>query len=707
VFSATLVIDPNLTAVSNTKVVSEKVENGKKVVRFADTIPMSTYLAAYVVGELEASEPVMIGKAPLRVLCVPGKKHLAGFGQSIGAFSLSYFEDYYGHPYPGDKLDLLAIPDFAAGAMENLGAITFRETALLVDEATATHAELERVADVVAHENAHMWFGDLVTMNWWNGLWLNEAFATFMEMLAVDAWKPAWDRWTTFGVSRSAAFSVDGLHSTRPIEYPVAAPRDADAMFDVLTYEKGASVLRMLEQYLGPDVFREGVRGYLRRHAYRNTETTDLWVALGEAAGQPVQQIMDGWIFFPGYPLVTVERQGDHLVLSQQRFTYLPSPLDKPPDPEIKTQRWSIPLQVRLHAGNQSTSRRVLLSDRQTQLGVPNDFESVLVNEGGHGFYRVRYSAELLALLLKHDLGRLAPIERFNLVNDCWASVLAGLMPLSEYLDFTARFREERDKNVWAILIGSFNTLNRIIAPEDRPNLEAFVRDRLTQAVHDLGWSQRPNESELTGQLRGDLLRTLGTLGNDATIQARALDLFNTPSQPRPSANANVEAAVVAILAHAGDQARYDEYVDRFRKAATPQKEQRYLQALALFQPAALVERTLTSTLDGTIRTQDAPSVLRALLMSVHGRGLAWPFVQSHWEEMNKLYPTNGIRRLFEGITGLATPELEQQVQTFVAAKKVDLGGKTLTQYFEQLRIVVSLGRREGANLRGYLGKPN
>ncbi|HEV3137065.1 MAG TPA: M1 family metallopeptidase, partial [Pirellulales bacterium] len=414
VFSATLVIDPNLTAVSNTKVVSEKVENGKKVVRFADTIPMSTYLAAYVVGELEASEPVMIGKAPLRVLCVPGKKHLAGFGQSIGAFSLSYFEDYYGHPYPGDKLDLLAIPDFAAGAMENLGAITFRETALLVDEATATHAELERVADVVAHENAHMWFGDLVTMNWWNGLWLNEAFATFMEMLAVDAWKPAWDRWTTFGVSRSAAFSVDGLHSTRPIEYPVAAPRDADAMFDVLTYEKGASVLRMLEQYLGPDVFREGVRGYLRRHAYRNTETTDLWVALGEAAGQPVQQIMDGWIFFPGYPLVTVERQGDHLVLSQQRFTYLPSPLDKPPDPEIKTQRWSIPLQVRLHAGNQSTSRRVLLSDRQTQLGVPNDFESVLVNEGGHGFYRVRYSAELLALLLKHDLGRLAPIERFN-----------------------------------------------------------------------------------------------------------------------------------------------------------------------------------------------------------------------------------------------------------------------------------------------------
>src|SRR5207249_1684638 len=211
---------------------------------------------------------------------------------------------YYGCPYPGDKLDLLAIPDFAAGAMENFGAITFRETALLVDEHAASHAERERVADVVAHENAHMWFGDLVTMAWWNGLWLNEAFATFMEMLAVDAWKPQWQRWTTFGVSRAAALVVDGLHSTRPIEYPVEAPSDADAMFDVLTYEKGASVLRMIEQYLGPDVFRAGVRDYLRAHAYENADTGDLWAALQRTATQPVLELMQGWIFGAGSPLI-------------------------------------------------------------------------------------------------------------------------------------------------------------------------------------------------------------------------------------------------------------------------------------------------------------------------------------------------------------------------------------------------------------------
>ena len=271
VFSVTLVVPAGLAAISNTAVVSEEpAEGGRRVVRFADSIKMSTYLVAFIVGELEATASVMVGSTPLRVWCVPGKAPLARFALDCGAFALDFFEKYYGIPYPGDKVDFLAIPDFAAGAMENLGAITFRETALLVDETAASHSELERVADVVAHELAHMWFGDLVTMVWWNGIWLNEAFATFMEMLAVHAWKPEWQRWVSFGVSRAAAMGVDGLHASRPIEFDVRAPRDCEAMFDLLTYEKGASVLRMLEQHIGPDTFREGVRLYLRWHEYEN-----------------------------------------------------------------------------------------------------------------------------------------------------------------------------------------------------------------------------------------------------------------------------------------------------------------------------------------------------------------------------------------------------------------------------------------------------
>jgi puromycin-sensitive aminopeptidase len=703
VFASSLLIEQNLVAVSNTapKRVAE-FANGRKLVEFTDTIPMSTYLVAFVVGELEATEPTLVGRTPLRVWATPGKKRLAAFGQAIGAYSLKLYEDYYGQPYPGDKLDLLAIPDFAAGAMENLGAITFRETALLVDDSAATRAELERVADVVAHENAHMWFGDLVTMSWWNGLWLNEAFATFLEMVAVDAWKPEWQRWTTFGVSRSAALLVDGLHSTRPIEYPVAAPKDADAMFDVLTYEKGASVLRMMEQYLGADVFRAGVRLYLERHKFANTETGDLWSALGEAAKQPAPEIMDGWVFRAGYPLVSARRDGDQLVLSQQRFTYLPQPpAGEQPSADAGSE-WQVPLQIRVAAGGKGGVSRLLLKEREARLPLPAGFESALVNEGGHGFYRVHYAPDLLARLVE-QLNGLAAIERFNLVNDAWAAVLAGLMPLTDYLDLTARFRGERDKNVWAVLTGSFSSLNRIVEDGDRPRLETLVRDRVGPAVAELGWQPKPGESELARQLRGDLLRALGVLGNDPAIQAKAAELFAAHQATPTAVDADVWAAVIAVLGHAADERRYDEFLARFKSAKTPQDEQRFLYAVAACRVPALVDQTLRRTVNGEFRTQDAPFVVRTLLASVHGRAQAWRFVQDHWDEMSRLYPATGLRRMCEGVTGLATPEWEGQAQRFFKERKIDLGGKTLRQYLEQLRIAVALREREGANLKAYL----
>ena len=701
VFAVTLAIDPALTAVSNTAIIGETRENGRKVVRFADTINMSTYLVAFVVGELERTEPSYIGRVPLSVWCVPGKKHLARFGQDIGTASLAFFEQYYGLPYPGDKLDLLAIPDFAAGAMENLGAITFRETALLVDETAASHAELERVADVVAHENAHMWFGDLVTMSWWNGIWLNEAFATFMEMLAVDAWKPEWQRWATFGVSRAAALSLDGLHSTRPIEFPVTSPRDADAMFDVLTYEKGASVLRMLEQFLGADVFRAGVRDYLQTHKLANADTGDLWAALGRASQQPIPAVMDGWIFRPGHPVVTVSREAGELVLSQQRFNYLREPL--PPAAIEPDQPWQVPVQLRVH-GRSTIEERVLLSERQTRrrLGEPGDV--VVANAGGHGFYRVQYAPDLLEALLER-LDLLAPIERFNLVNDAWAMAVAGLMPLTAYLDLTARFPEERDRNVWSVLTASFYAINRLVAPAERPRLEALVRDRVAPAFAALGWTPRGGEDELTRQLRGDLARALGVLGNDAAVQARAAEVYAGSLKQPGSIDPNLLPAVIAVLGHAGDARRYDEFVAAFRSAKTPQDEQRYLYALAGFRDAALLRQTLDRTINGEIRTQDAPFVVRSMLMSVYARELTWDFVKRQWDTMDGLYPKHAMRRLAEGVTGLATRELEADVHAFFTAKKPQFGGKVLAQYLEQLRVAVTLRGREGPALSAYLSK--
>jgi puromycin-sensitive aminopeptidase len=315
VFAVTLVVDDGLLAISNGPAVADDPhpeKPGKRVVRFADTMKMSTYLVAFVVGPLVATDPVDVDGTPLRVIHTPAKEHMAPFSLEAGASSLRFFRDYFGLDYPGDKLDLIALPDFAFGAMENLGAVTFRETALLVDSDNASRLEHERVADVVAHEIAHMWFGDLVTMKWWNGIWLNEAFATFMELLAVDHFKPQWERWVSFATGRAAAMVTDGMRTTRPVEFPVEAPEEAEGMFDVLTYQKGASVVRMLEQYLGSDEFRSGIRLYMDRHQYGNTETTDLWDAIEEATGEAARSTMDSWIF--------------------HRCDAAPAPLPLPPD---------------------------------------------------------------------------------------------------------------------------------------------------------------------------------------------------------------------------------------------------------------------------------------------------------------------------------------------------------------------------------------
>jgi puromycin-sensitive aminopeptidase len=453
-------------------------------------------------------------------------------------------------------------------------------------------------------------------------------------------------------------------------------------------------------------VFREGVRDYLRAHRFANADTGDLWAALGQAARQPIPAVMDGWIFAPGYPLVSVAVEGHELVLRQQRFTYLPEALrwwGAAPAAATAPAGWQVPVQLRLTAGGRQSEDRVLLAGAETRRPLPAGFEAVVVNEGGHGFYRVRYDGDLRARLLDR-LPRLAAIERFNLVNDAWAVAVAGLMPVTEYLDMTARFREERDKNVWSALLGSFGALTRLVRPADRPGLEALVRDRATPALQALGWTPRPGEDELTRQLRGDLIRALGVLGNEPAVQGRAAEMY-AAHERGGEVDPNVLPALIAVLAHAGDAGRYETFLGRFRSATTPQEEQRYLYALTGFQAPALVAQTLERTVNGEIRTQDAPFVARAMLMLVHSRAQAWEFVKKQWDVMDRLYPKHGLRRMAEGVIGLATPEWETDVHRFFQERKIDLGGKTLEQYLEQLRVNVALTEREGAALGAYLAR--
>jgi puromycin-sensitive aminopeptidase len=689
VFQVTLVVDEKLTAISNARVMREKrlESTGRKEVVFADSIKMSTYLVAFVVGEFEATEAVTAAGAPLRVCAVPGKKLLTRFALDIGKASLDYFSRYYDIPYPGDKLDLIAIPDFASGAMENLGAITFRETALLVDAEKATRAELERVADVVSHENAHMWFGDLVTMKWWNGLWLNEAFATFMEMLAVDAWKPEWRRWDNFTISRAAAMQVDGLKSTRSIEFPVERPEEAAGMFDVLTYEKGASVLRMLEQYLGAEAFRDGIRVYLQRHQYANAETTDLWDALEKSTEQPVRTLMDSWIFQPGYPLITVEKHGRGLRLTQQIFRYLQ-------DGSTSGQRWYVPIFLRAGSKSGIFRQTLLLTENEQTLEFENSPDWVVVNAGGHGFYRVGYSQELLDALKGSLNDQLSSVEKFGLVNDSWAATLAGLVAPSDYLALIELMRHERDLNIWATIIGSCHNLERILDEDQCDKLAERVRTLVGPAVERFGWSTREGENELESQLRGDLIAALGTLGQDKTCQQRAREIFAGYEKAPDAVDRNIVPALVAIVAHTGTISDYENFYRRFKDAATPQEETRFLFALANFRAPELIDRTLDLTISGEVRTQNAPYLLRGILLNRKARAKAWSFMKAHWEEMLRQYPDNSIPRMCEGIVGLVTPELEKDVREFFAAHPVKQGSKQLEQHLERLQVAVQCKKR-------------
>ncbi len=689
VFQVTLVVDEKSTAISNARTVRETplAGTGKKAVVFADTIKMSTYLVAFIVGEFEGTEPVMAGGAPLRVCAVPGKRHLAKFAQDIGGFSLSFFSGYYDIAYPGDKLDLIAIPDFASGAMENLGAITFRETALLVDEQKATRAELERVADVVSHENAHMWFGDLVTMKWWNGLWLNEAFATFMEMVAVDAWKPEWRRWDSFTVSRAAAMQIDGLKSTRPIEFPVERPEEAAGMFDVLTYEKGASVLRMLEQYLGAEAFRDGIRLYLRRHAYANAETTDLWDALEESTRQPARALMDSWIFQPGHPLVSVEQDGGSLVLSQRMFRYLQ-------DGDIPERRFHVPIFLRIAAKGKVRNQTLLLIDGQTRVDLPDEVDWLVVNAGGHGFYRVRYSGKLMAALKSGLQSNLLPVERFNLVNDSWATTLASLTSLTDYLGLIDLLRDETDINVWTTVIMSCHHLHRIFDDAQERLFQERIRAIFNPALARLTWLPKDGESELERQLRGELIGALGTLADDKACQERARELYARYEKDPNAVERNLVPALVAIVAHTGSGADYEKFYAKFKNAQTPQEETRYLFALGAFCQPDLIDRTLNMTVDGEVRTQNAPYLMRGILLNKAGRERAWSFMKAHWQEMLRRYPDNSIPRMCEGIIGLASPELEIDVKEFFAKHPVKQGAKQMEQHLERLRIAVACKER-------------
>ena len=693
VFGVTMIVPAELMAVSCGEVVSSEIlADGRRRDTFADTMLMSTYLMAFIVGDLEATEPTDVGGVPLRIVHVRGKSALTEFGQQAGAFALAWLVDYYGIPYPGTKVDLIAVPDFAFGAMENMGAITFRETLLLADPQKATTAELLRIVDVVAHELAHMWFGNLVTMDWWNGIWLKEAFATFMQVATTDAFRPEWKRWDEFSIERGAAFDVDALSTTRPIEYEVISPADAEGMYDVLTYEKGAAVVRMLEQYLGPDRFAAGVQHYLERHSYANTTTTDLWDALETSSGEPVRSVMDGWIFTGGYPIVSVEPHTAGLTLSQHRFVY-------GTEPNAGTGLWSVPVMVRARLVDGSIAeRRLLLTDAAATVDLGGAVEWAVVNAGGHGYYRVRYGADLLAAVARQALEVLEPIERYGLVDDTYAAVVAGHASAAEFIGLVSDLGSETDLHVWQRMIGGLKGLHSIAEPDGRDALAVLIRDLATTALGVLGFEPQPGEPDLDRELRGVLFEAAGGRGRDELVRTRARELFEAAIDSSAAVEPNLAAAAVQVAAAAGDETDYERMLELYRSADTPQSELRYLQSLLLFADAELFKRTL-ELFAAEVRTQNAPYLLGAAMTHLDHGPTAWAFVRDRWPELTDRFPQNSISRMVGGIRGLHTRELAAEVEAFFSEHEVPQGALTVAQHIEKMWVNVRLREREGARI--------
>ena len=695
-FAISLVVDDGVTALSNAAVAStEALDNGLCRVNFEETMVMSTYLVAFVIGPFELTPTLDVGGVPLRIAAVPGRSHLTSFAEAAASHALEFLSNYFEIPYPGGKMDHVAIPDFAFGAMENLGCVTYRENALLADPALASQVELQRIATVVAHETAHMWFGDLVTMKWWNGIWHNEAFATFMELTTTEAFNPEWQVWTAFGAGKSAALAIDGLRATRPVEYEVGRPEEAEAMFDVLTYQKGGAVLRMLEQYLGSSTFRKGISHYLTTHSYGNTETSDLWEALETASGEPVTAMMGSWIGQRGHPMIFIESGPDDstVTLRQQRFLY---------DGSAADEKWAIPINIRALVGGVVQHHRLLLDEATATFTFDGPVDWVVVNDGAWGFYRARYSPDLWARLRDAGVGDvLDSLERLGLVVDTWAAVVAGMADLAEWVSVVESLVGDDDPDVWAAVGSVFGFLALVADPAERSALSAFVRRTVTPSWLELGWNPVAEESRRTATARARVLSTIGLDGDDPDVRSEAAERFRLFLEDRASLAPDLVSPAARVVVADGAEGSWATVRGLYSEASNPQDRIRYLFALTEAGDPETLRRTLDMAITAEVRSQDAPFLIAQVMGRREGTAIAWDWVERHWDEIVARFPSGLVARIFEGITSAVDPDVASAIHRFCETHDIPLAGPRMDQLLERMDVNVALAAR----LRGTLAE--
>jgi puromycin-sensitive aminopeptidase len=688
------------TVLGNAPVLREEpAGDGRRTVHLAPTPPLSSYLLAVAVGPLEATAPRACGTTPVRVWHVPGKAHLAEFGLEAGVEALRRLEDYFGLPYPYEKLDLVAVPDFEAGAMENAGAVFFRETLLLLDPATVSIAERKRAAEVIAHELAHMWYGDLVTMAWWDDLWLNEAFATWMAYRVVDEWKPAWRMWQGFEHDRAGALALDALANTHPIYAPVASVAQATENFDLITYEKGAAVVRMIEHYLGADTFRDGVRRYMERHREGNAVAADLWRALAEASGKDVARVAQAWIAQPGFPLVSIDATKS-VTIRQERFFA---------DPKIpagkRRARWPVPLVAKLPGGR--LERTLAEKPSQTITIAGERPEWIFGNASAGGFYRVRHDAATRAALLA-NLSSLTAVERLALAGDQWALVRAGKADVESFLDVVDALGEETDYDVLDGITGPLGFIDEQIAGDGTPLQAAFRRwlpARFGPAFDRLGWRADAGERDDVRLRRASLLRIVGGIAEAPEVMNDAGRHLERYLADRSALEPNLADPVVHLAARTGSHGRYRRYRDVVEVARTPQERRRFLLALASFRHPDAIRETLDATLTTEIPTQDVAFIFMRMFANPAGRERAWSFLTRKWTALRKRIPPLMLARLVEATPQLREPRFAREVRAFFAKHPLPEAARATKQALEIFRLNAELRQRARPGLERWLAR--
>jgi aminopeptidase N len=689
VFDITLVVDNGDTAISNGAIVSDTpAGNGKHAIRFAPTKKMSTYLVAMLVGDWKCISGGVDG-IPIRVCSVPGMENLGRFALSAAEATVKFYDGYYGIKYPFGKLDLIGIPDFEAGAMENAGAITFRETALLLDDKTASVERQKGVASTVAHEIAHQWFGDLVTMAWWDDIWLNEGFATFMTAKPLEAWKPEWRTNLDVVGNTIGSLAIDAQRATRAIRTRAETPEEINQLFDGIAYGKTAAVLRMVENWLGPDVFRDGIRAYLTKYSWSNASGEDFWRTMSESSRQPVDAVMRSFVDQAGAPLLHVSDScagGErHVSIEQERLAIAGQ--------SVKAS-WTIPLCPHGEACR-------IISKPSETVAMKGCSAPLFLSRDGAGYFATDYSKEERSKL-RANLRELTPSERLSLNGNEWLLTRTLREDAGEYLALLRQMPRPAERPLVGAIAGSLQYLDlRLVNDENRAAWQQYVRAAL-QGYTPLGWDTPASENAEQRITRADVLWTLGEVARDPEVIAGARRIAEQYMKDPASVDAVVADRALPLAVMQGDEALYQRILQQMETATTPEMHNRYLGLLTDFRDPKLINRTLDYIFSDKVRTQDLPRMLGAMMFNPAARDATWAAIKAHWSELEAKVPT-----ALGGLTGavgvFCDPKSKADVEAFFAAHPPKGGERGLRRGLEAIDTCIAFRAAQQASFNAAL----